>query len=450
MRPEIVTISVLVFIGLVLGLLIAGLPTVITISVLGAAGLFLLAFFNPLPVMAVLLCAVPFNILWIGVGIAPLEVIYSSIFILLAASWALKRALYWESGPEKLYSPVAMPLLAFFFAAALAALIGISRGHAFAKWGSDLNAVMFYGLCFMAPDIIRDKKQLYKILLLMMASTAVALLSAGDLDKIKGAGVFALVMFIISIAMLDCLKDSGKKAFFLVLSVFFGIMQIMSFARSMWLSAIFGLAFLFLVSLERQKANFIKVVLGTALLTTLYLSLAMSVPSENPLYRSIYAVEKRYESIFTAKEEPSIITRESEWHEASRKALEHPIFGNGLGTEFTYFRYDQWFGAPAWITTRYIHNVYLFIFLNMGALGLLSFLWFAAAFLRYGLSVYRSQENAVDKALSLGILSSFAALMVVSLAGPFLTSPAVTMWFGFFTGALIIIDRRPENKSIDP
>jgi len=225
-------------------------------------------------------------------------------------------------------------------------------------------------------------------------------------------------------------------------------MLMTSYARSVWIAAVFGLAFLFFVSLGKQKTNFLKLVLVAIIALSLYFSIAMSVPAGNPLFKSIYAIEKRYESMFTAKEEPSIMTRGSEWQEAKRKALEYPFFGNGLGTEITYFRYDTWLRTQTWNTTRYIHNTYLYLFLNMGALGLISFLWFCLSFVRYGLRLYSALEIGMDKALVLGIVSSFAALMVISLAGPFLTSPVLTMWLGFFIGALIIIDRQRDKQEI--
>lgn len=447
MRPRALSLLILVITGLVLGLLISGLPPRVTISILGGVFIFCLTLFYPALIVAILLCVPPFNILWMGVGITPLEIIYGLTYVLLGISWILKG-----NKTKGLFSPMQIPLIVFFCVTILACIIGILRGHRFQHWGSDLNAVMYYGLCFMMPDMIKDNKQLHRLFLLIIISTIPALLMkmegiSGILLGLKITSVLALVMFIISVAMALILPKGRKKAVFFALSLFFGIMQLLSFARSIWIGAVFGLAFLFLISLGRQKINFLKFILAGILSASLYLSVAMSVPADNPLFKSIYALEKRYESIFTAKEEPSIITRGSEWREAKRMALEHPFFGNGLGTQITYFRYDIWFGAQTWETTRYIHNAYLFLFLNMGILGLASFLWFAASFIKYGIAVYRFLEDGIDKAIALGVVSSFASLMVVSLAGPFLTSPLLTMWLGFFMGALIIIDRSLKRAS---
>jgi len=468
MKLGVVSLLILVLAGLALGLLISGLPTGITISILGGIVVFYLVFFHPGLIIAILLCVAPFNILWIGIGATAPEIIYSAVYILLAFSWIFKKALgiIFLDKTEKISSPISAPLIAFFCVTCLACVIGVLRGHEFFHWASDLNAIMCYGLCFIMLDTIKNKRQLYGLFVLLVISAVLGLLRGlyyllaanpgadigmdiiyRGLAKLRNASAFSLVMFIISVAMVTVLPKVRRRVLFIFLSLFFSAMLMTSYARSVWIAAVFGLAFLFFVSLGKQKINFLKLALVAILALSLYFSVAMSVPTDNPLFKSVYAIEKRYKSMFTAKEEPSIMTRGSEWQEAKRKALEHPFFGNGLGTEITYFRYDTWLRTQTWDTTRYVHNAYLYLFLNMGGLGLISFLWFCFFFIRYGLRLYGSLEIGMDKALVLGIVSSFASLMIVSLAGPFLTSPILTMWLGFFIGALVIIDR---SRTPDP
>jgi O-antigen ligase len=314
---------------------------------------------------------------------------------------------------------------------------------------------------------IKNRNQLYRLFAVVVVAAVLGLLRGlyyfivinppidisieiiyMGLSRLRNSAVFALIMFIFSVAMVTILPRGRRRSIFVVLTLFFMAMVMLAFARSLWLAAIFGLAFLFLVSWTKQKANFMKLILIGIVALSLYIAIAMSVPTDNPLYKSVYAIEKRYQSVFTAREEPSIMTRGSEWDAAKRKALGHPVLGNGLGTEITYFRYDTWLGTQTWNTTRYIHNAYLLIFLNMGLAGLLSFLWLTLALMRYGLKVYWSLEQGEDKAVALGVASGFATLMVASLAGPFLVSPVVTMWLGFFAGALIIIDRERRLPAI--
>lgn len=462
MRTGSFVLVVLVLIGLLLGVSIAGLPNIITVSLLAGMLFLYLALCHPRLIIAVLLCVAPFNIVWIGIGITIPEIVYSSMYVLLAVSWGFKKMLdvIFRGKTGSISSPVTFPLIGFLSAALLAFTIGILRGHKLWQCSSDLNAIMYYGLCFIMLEEIRNRKELYRFFILITVAAFLSLIRGlyhliavnppvdigieviyKGLSVLRDASVFALIMFILSTAMTFILPKGKRRFVFILLSLFFSSMGILSFARSLWVAAVFGLAFLFFMSLGRQKTNFVKLALMAIITLSVYVSIAMSMPADNPLHKSIYAVEKRYESIFTAKEESSIMTRDSEWYEAKRRAFQHPFLGNGLGTEFTYFRYDTWRGMPRWDTTRYVHNAYLFIFLNMGLVGLLSFLWLSLSFIRYGLRVYRSLETGIGKALSLGITAGFASLMVMSLAGPLLVSPIVTIWLGFFMGALIMIDR---------
>ncbi|NQU73105.1 MAG: O-antigen ligase family protein [Candidatus Omnitrophica bacterium] len=472
MKIGALSIIFLILIGLVLGLLIIGLPVNITLLTLTGISIFYLAFAYPVAVIAFLLFLGPFNILWIGIGITPLEAIYGFTFLILIVSWLSRRIIAGifsaEGGSasggkgktERLASPISVPLAVFFAMTIIACIIGVLKGHKFQHWGSDLNTIMYYGLCFIMLDLVKDKKMVYRLFSLTVIAMVLGLLKAMyDVARIAqihhlGTQILSaqhitltttnltgLAMFIISVALSVTLAKGRKKSIFMLLSLFFGMMLLASFARSLWVSAIFGLAVLFFISSGKQKLSFAKLVLVTIILFSLCLSIAASFPSHNPLAKFFYDVEERYKSFFTARTEYTMISRDAEKQAAMKRAMIHPIFGNGLGTQITFFRYDQWFGKQTWYTTRYIHNVYMYLFLNMGLAGLLAFLWFCMSFVKYGLGLYRSLKDEMDRGLTLGITCAFLSLMVASLAGVVLIAPVVTIWFGFFAGALIIIDR---------
>ncbi|MCX5715767.1 MAG: O-antigen ligase family protein [Candidatus Omnitrophica bacterium] len=460
MKIGIVSILVLTAIGLVLGLAIAGLPPGIVAGILCAAALFYLVFFRPVIAIALLLAAVPLNILWLGVGVTPQEIIYGLAYLLLFVAWIIKkiRRFIFSDENKDISSPITLPLIVFLCVSIFSCVIGISRGHKFPEWGSDLNAISYYSLCFIILDITEDKKNLYSLFIVMLFAAVAGILKEifylikgiafygmayieTGLVGLRNVNIIALPLLLICVAFTVNTAKGTKKGLFAIASVFFGLAQIICFARALWVAAVAGLAFLVLMSTASQKINFLKFTAAGVLIFSLFMVAAELFPSSNVLSRLIYSLEKRYASIFIAKQEPSIITRGSEWKAATKKVLEHPFFGNGLGTQVEYYRSDVWYGYPTWERTRYIHNAYLSIFLNMGLVGLVSFLWFCFTFMRYGLGLGMSLKDETDRALCRGITAGFFAMMVVSFAGPILISPFNTMWLGFFIGALIIIDR---------
>lgn len=456
MKSGTVAILIMVAVGVAFGLLIAGLPTQVTLLALGGLAITACIFYRPVPVIMAMLFVVPFNFLWMGVGISLPEVIYGFIFIMLAVSWFLKKIIFIEKSKAVNWR-VLVPVAAFLGAAALACVIGVLRGHAFRQWGSDLNALMYYGMCFFAADFIKDRKTLHTVFMVIFAAIVLGLLKGlylvfanfpPNIDmldvqhiRLSYASVLGLALFMISTAVSVSLTAWKERVPFILFSVFLAMMILASLARSLWIAGLFGLAVLFLASRQFEKNNLLKLACLGVLLTSLYFAVAMSFPAGNPLFNFANSIEKRYHSIFTAMDEPSIMTRQAEWNEAFRRAIRHPVLGNGLGTEITYFRYDQWFGAQTWITTRYVHNAYLSLFLNTGLFGLTLFLWMCYSLIRYGFSLSRKLINGLDKGFALGISCAMLALMVASMAGPLLISPMVTMWFGFFIGALTIIEK---------
>lgn len=449
------TLVGLILVGLGCGLLIAGVPTHSTLMVFGGILITYLTVCHPVLIIAVLLCLVPFNILWLGKGITPLEIIYGLMYVLLAFFWVFKRIVR-IGRPRVLASPVSLPLAIFLCVMGLSCIIGILRGHTFQHWGSDLNGLMYYGLGFIVLDTVRDKKTLYQILGLVLVALVFGVIqnlsyieitrpfgipiTIEGVIKIRTSGMISLVALLICVAIATCSTRARTRFLFIALSFLFGCMVLLSFSRATWVAAVSSLAFLFLVSIERHKRGFLRLVLLVILVFSLFILFVMLLPAGHPLSRLTAAVEDRYGSILSARLEPQMISRDSERAAAMKKAMRHPFLGNGLGTEFTYFRYDKWFGVQTWETTRYIHNAYIFVFLNMGLIGVLSFVWLIVSLVRYSLGLYRSLHAGMDKALALGISCAFISLIIASFAGPLLTTPILTMWIGFLVGALFIID----------
>jgi len=468
MKIGFVSLLTMVITGVGIGLAIAGLPAAFIIGGLAAICVVLITVYYPVITIGVLLAVVPLNVLWTGAeGISPLEVGYGLTYIFLLLCWILKkiRAVIFGTRTHSISSPVTVPMVVFLGWAVMACAVGIAHGHPFRHWGSDLNALMFYALCFVVLDTIKGKRTLAVLFGIMSLSLAVGIfdsfsslrmvntspgvaIAAPALPKVRNVSLMSLSMLMVALACVTHCTGWHRKIFYGALTFLFAAMLAISFARSIWIAAVFGAAFLFFASLAYQKRSFLKMVMAAVIISALYVAVAFSVPSNTPLFKTALAIEKRYESIFTAWGETPIVTRGAEFRVAMRKALQYPVIGNGLGTPITYFRYDKWYGVQMWDTSRYIHNAYLYFFLNMGLVGLCAFLWLGLSLVWYGMRIYSSVHDEVSKALALGITAAFAASMAASLAGPLFSSPFLTMWFGFFTGTLIYIDtsRPPASR----
>lgn len=468
MKIGLMGILILTALGIAVGLAIAGLPLYYMAVILAGAVVFYLAFFRPILTVALLLGVVPFNILWVGLGITPQEIAYSVLYAALLVSWLIRKAGRLVAGERSRapVSPITWPLIVFLGFFVFSAIIGLVRGHPFKEWGSDLNAISYYSLCFIIIDTVKDKKIIYRLFTFMLVMMVLGLvkeisivgknlafygittMQTGML-RLRNVNITALPALFICAAFAMKADKTLKKIFFAAVFILLFAMQIVSFARALWLSMIAGIAFLALVTVSKniQKSNLIKFTAAMILVLSVFLAIAAALPSDNVISRWLCEIEQRYWSISTFMYEPSVITRGYEWKAAVAKALAHPVLGNGLGAQVTYFRIDEWYGTQRWESTRYIHNSYLSIFLTMGLFGLVSFLWFCLSFMKYGLSLVRSLKDETDRAFALGVTSGFFALMIASFAGPLFTAPMLTIWLGFFMGALVLIDRSRDKTA---
>jgi len=94
----------------------------------------------------------------------------------------------------------------------------------------------------------------------------------------------------------------------------------------------------------------------------------------------------------------------------------HPLIGVGMGARYRPFdrRLDSI--DDIYDFRIHIHNGFLWILLDMGALGFLAFMWLSIAFLIRGFRHWRSIANDRMRGIMLGFTSVYLAVMVAAVA----------------------------------
>jgi len=429
------------------GLMIAGGIIVLMLAVLA-----------PWILVSMLLAFTPFQILWFNSsGIAFLEVVYSGIFVLLLTCWMIMSIsdLAIKDELPKLGSATLFPLALFFVVTLYSVFIAISKDRPLLAWGSHLNLISFYAICFVIAGYLRSLKDLNRIFIVLFIFTLIAVvrgvfynlavdpktvyIGGSAIPRIARASSAGLVIFMMSIPFAVLSKDNKVKIFYVLSTLFFGIQQVVAFVRSRWLGSIAGIIFLFLVLTPMRKMRFLKYILIVLLLVCIYIEASSFFPYENLLFRLPYLISERFSTILRPSEEPTAVTRFSEWKAAIEKIRQHPIMGNGLGTQVSYIRYDR--AKMPIDTSVYIHNSYLFYYLNTGLFGLIAILWFSVAFIFYGLKVCKATKNEYYSIFALSCVVAFVALSAASFTGPELSFPGRTIVIGFLVGAVALIDK---------
>lgn len=461
-RFDLLSSFFLIVIGIAIGYAILIDPFA-GIVVAGGVIVLALAVAMPWVAVALLLGFTPFRILWWGEGgISPIEVAYSCTFLLLVACWLVYGAanLVFDRKAGSIKSPLLAPLIVFFAVALFSAFIAAGKGRPFAAWGSHLNLISFYALYFVVAGYLRSLKDLNKIFTTFLIIATIAAVRGIfyrlfiyqptiinvmgiPITKIAMATSAGFVILLMTLPFAILVKDRKAKIFYAFTTLFFGIQQVIAFVRSRWIGAIAGAIFLFFVLSPMRKKRFLKYSLVILFLILIYVQVCSMFPYEHLFFKFPYLVEERFATIFKPSNEITALTRFSEWKAVAGKIKEHPVIGNGLGNRVSYITYDR--SKQPLEVSSYIHNSYLFFYLNMGILGLLAVLWLLIAFVFYGLRVYRDTKEDYYKAFALGCVTAMVGIAVSSLIGAGLTFPSRTITIGFLLGAIVVIDKFAEK-----
>ncbi len=192
-----------------------------------------------------------------------------------------------------------------------------------------------------------------------------------------------------------------------------GSCLILTFAKGAWL----GLAgaLLFFVALNARKKVTVMVLVGIVAV----------------LFITGLFVNGRLAQIFKEEEkDATFIGRVVMWQSSIRMLQVHPFLGSGLNNFYLLFPKYQVSKFNEVLPNRrpmQVHNDYIQLAVEVGILGLAAFLWIVVRYMKYGMSIIKSNG---DKWLTSGLVCGIIALLIHSLTdfGLQMPAPAMMMW----------------------
>ena len=122
------------------------------------------------------------------------------------------------------------------------------------------------------------------------------------------------------------------------------------------------------------------------------------------------------------------------WEGTARMIAAHPFLGSGIGSfqvAYPKHRLPEYFRHPhAVCATAHAHNEFLQIAAEMGIPGLAAFLWILIIFFKKGIELVRKEGDREKRVLMLGLISGVAGLLATNLVGVNLRFPssAIFLW----------------------
>jgi O-antigen ligase len=149
---------------------------------------------------------------------------------------------------------------------------------------------------------------------------------------------------------------------------------------------------------------------------------------------NISAMSERFSSMFKGSKvykSDSLEGRKLENKYALQKIAKQPLFGIGLGNDYRPPITDN--DAIFTDATKYIHNGYLWILLNLGLIGLLPFLWFFTGFITRGFKHWERIKDTDMRALLAGFTLSVLGFLPINIV-----NPMIMQWFSIVVFSVAI------------
>lgn len=379
-------------------------------------------------------------------------------------------------------TPLDAPLLILIGITIISTLIAIFQLSVDPELARRLIRVFSYYLTFfIVTQLVRETYQLKSLLIcilliaVVVAMAMVAQFILGSSVQILPGRVEALVTqdttfdditrilppgwstVMISFMGVVCLlafeKSSLRTSFYLLLLLLFGLALVLTFLRSFW-SALIGATLILIYLLRgRERFRFLTRIFTLVILVTIIILIVMVDPESRPA-RLTYAFVDRLTTLGeteTFQSGDTLNGRIIENQYAYNAIAEHPLIGLGAGTPYRPldFRLDYRTADGRVVSGRsFIHNGYLRILLQSGILGFLTLVWISGTFLYRGVKFWRTLTNEQMKAIVMGNLLVYLAVLIAAVANASFTQWRWTPLLGMMFGVNEVIYRlyQPGNE----
>ncbi len=243
--------------------------------------------------------------------------------------------------------------------------------------------------------------------------------------------IYTLMLIIIALFGLNNLKNIKKKEAYVLMSILALSLSsiLLSLSRSLWLALILGFLVWLVYIIKKYQKKIVYYNLSKVLIISLSAVLLIFFVINIPLpgYSPDFSAGKTFKdrAKVSDKDEAAISSRWSLLKPMSEEIIKSPIIGYGFGKEITYISQDPRVlekNSTGEYTTAAFEWGWLSVWLKMGILGLLAYLWL---FYRVISDAFKSKYNQ-PYIWALGL--SLVALMAVNFFTPYLNHPLGIMY----------------------
>ena len=405
-----------------------------------AGGFVAIAVIAPRLCLLATVALVPFSFRFFLLNRAELEMPTEPLVAALVGAFALDRSVAYATRRPVARNPFRLPLI-FFALVTLASVTQAASPFESAKGAARATAYVL--LPFPAYLALRDRRTFARTVAVatsagLVAAAIMMMILIPRMGRLGHSSAFAGTLFgnymtygayltvfilpLLSLLLFD--DDARRRAGRLAMFAAFGAALLLCQSRGVWVSLAAGVGFLLMLRSEmpsRRKWAVLAVALGLGAVILLIPGVRAAV-----LARALTMVDPEF---------ASNKTRLLRWGFALLMFVQHPILGAGHGMFARSYVNESFLGDVGRFQMG-AHNEYMQVLAELGALGILGWLWLMVAFYVYGLRLLRRLERPYWYALAAGIMAVQTAANVHNLVGNFMAGGTWTVPFWLAYAAL--------------
>lgn len=246
---------------------------------------------------------------------------------------------------------------------------------------------------------------------------------------LNGGDIYFTFAFLTAVSMLILRSKMSSRAVELLVLLGSGFSVFISLSRSSYVGAAVGVLVVLIMATKISRVSRRKLILGVSFIAVLLISLSTSL---SPLINFARVYTDRVEAY--DRFGGALMWREYENGLVLDIAASDAYLGGGMGTSY-YWPNNANADTGGWNT--FTHDVFTWLLLNMGVIGLLAALFFLRkVYALYWRKIAQGTLEHEVNVLLISLISCLTALIVISIAANYLFFPPGAMFIGFMLAVL--------------
>ena len=348
--------------------------------------------------------------------------------------------------------PKFYPVMFFFIIwVTFSALVGLLTNHNAKNIQEDYLVLMLYGLLFLIPTLINQKKEFNYLLKIFIVGTLIIAIEyivifvfhtmRGEFVRINpNQGQVFLFTIPLCIGIISGTNISRLKKYLItaVIAIALGAVAI-TLTRGLWIALMISTVTMILLFFRKINKRILFGSVGVVLFGSFLLLVYVRIRTGIDIWSLLFT---RLSTIFELSQVSSLQLRISQVQLVLQQIISNPVLGHGLGKQI----FSSYIGAAARVT--WIDNSYLSLLWKLGLIGTIPFVLLLIYALKVSIRSFKDTAGNIHRVYNGAFISFIVGFLFLGIMSPLIVKYALNIiWVTLI--ALLDVSRQVSDEHSD-